>query len=1412
VPDPDDGAGQAPAAPPPDGGRPGPPARAPRPRPSFTAAEVLVGLGALSLVAAVAVFAAVSWSDLAAWAQGGLIVGLTGVVLAVATACRRRHLVATSEALGAVGVALGLADVQVARVGLDGVVGDRSTWAVGIAVVAIGAIALGHRTGIRVLGLAGGALAFAPLVVAAGGGRPLAWIGALAVQAVAGGAVAARLPDRRLDRAVATVGAALSWTGAVVGALGLATAGLLADPPADPLGPALVLAVLAVATVVGGRRLAAGRVADVVGGAGTALALVPAVLVALGFGSSLGVLAVVSAQALVAVGLGRSVATGRGERAVALVGGTASWAVATGGLLVLAVLRLVDGDPVTGPALVLAALAAGSVVVARRSGDDVLGAAGSTIAFLPVVLAAVAAGSPEVTLAVLAAQATLALALAASGRLTVAERGAATAGGATCWALAAAGSLVLAGEAPVVAAAILAGLAVCSVVLARRSGDDVLAASGSTVAFAPAVVLSVATGSIDLALAVVAAQAIVALALAASGRLTAAERGVATVGGATSWTAAVLGALTLGIHQVVAGESPVVAAAILAGLAVCSIVLARRSGDAVLAAAASTVAFAPAVLLAVATGSIDLALAVVAAQGMVALALAASGRLTDPERRAAVAGGATCWGLAATSGLGLGVVRLLEGTSPVVAAAVLAGLAVGSLVLARRSDDDLLAVAGSVVAFAPAVLLTAATGSVDLTLAVVAGQAVLALALAASGRLTAAERTVARAGGWTAWVAGASGALLAVLAQLSVGADDPHGRLGALLVLGGLAVGSVVVGARTERPAQAWLTAAGAGLAFVPVPVAALGAVTPTVLIAVLVGEALAAGLLATVVGGPVRTVLRVGGVVAWVVAVGGAGALGLAGWLATPATGPAGSVALLAALMALAVGTSLRSRWDPSAVGAGLASAVVPALLAVALAAGGLGFDGWVASMLIAAAVVAVGTGVLGRRDEARPWSAPSAVALVAGAALAVVPARTVLAVGAALVDRATTRPDVGAGVQVAGWLGIDAGWAVVAQVAGAAGLTAAVALLHRRAGRVLGALVGVGALVVVPVATGLTVGVTVAGLGAVVVAAATLVRRRPRNPELLAGTAATVLVGTAVAVASAPWAVGWTVLVGLVVAGLAVEVVVRRSPDAPLWVGTAGAVVLGGVALDAWVLGVDGIDGLLAVAVAAAAMAPVAARLDRRDERLAADVVDGLVALVLGAAPVIALAATGTVFSASPFLAVVGVTAGGAALRPRRRPAWFVATASAVLLAWLEAGRAELYLVEAYTVPLAAWALLVGGVVGRGRGSWERFGIGLLAAAGPTTVLALVDPDPVRTVAVVVVGAAVAVWGAAARLQAPLAVGAAAVGALAVRHLGPVGVELPRYVAFAVAGLVLVTVGATFEQRRQDLRHARDAFVRLR
>lgn len=1442
-PGPGDGPDRAPAPPPPPRGGA---ASGRRPRPSFTAAELLVGLGALSLVAAVAVFAAVAWSDLAAWAQGGLIVGLTGVVLAAAAACRRRQLGATAESLGAVAVALGLADVQVARVALDGAASSRTVWAVGVGVVAAGAIALGRCTGIRVLGLAGGALAFAPLVVATGGARPLLAAAALAAQAVAAAALAARLPhrpidppvdaasaalpaarpvrsavhpasadprpdrpvgpasaafppgrpvgpaagdgpvdrsvadrraDRRLERAVVATGAALSWCGAVGTALVLAAAGLGAEPTAHAVGPALVLAALAAATIVTARttpsrtcdtepgRPGLGAAGSVAGGCGTALAFVPGVLLVLGTGSIVGVLAVLAAQGVLALVLDPLTP---GERLVARAGGVLSWTVAAVGLVALAGLELADGAPATEPvaaALVLAGQAAATIVAARtassRTGDTepggpepgvagsattMVGGAGTALALVPAALLAAATGSPLAVVVVLAAQAIAALALRSRTAESTVARGSTGAG-----------------PAP-----------------PSGPAGPAWASTGASRTVEPSWL-------------------------------------VLHVGGAASWVAAVAGALAL------VPAEPIAAPLVLAALAAASVALARRTDDATLGAAGVGLAFLPAVLLA-GTSTPLAVVAVVAAQAVVALAVV--GGLRPAERVVAVVGGAACWAAAVAGGVALTSAR------PLGAPLVLAGLAAVSMALARRADDDVatpLGVGGSALVLAPALLVALTSGAPLAVVAVGAGQAVLALALAGATRagrpvLTEVERGVAHGFGRALWVGSAVGSLVLAVVEVAGALADPDPRIGSLLVLALLAIGSIGAGSATRQTA---LTAAGAGVAFVPVPLLVAGVTTPSVLIAVLGAEAVAAAVLHTVVGrGPTRAVLAAGGVTSWATAVVGAGLLGAVGWMGGPVVGPAGSVALLLGLALVAAGASLGGGWHREAAAIGLGAAVVPVLAAVGVAAGGLGVEGWTSALLVATGALAVGAGLRQRVDPDRPWAAPALVALSVGAVAAVVPGRAVVAVVAALGEQAVTAPDVGAGATLADWLrpslaasGLPVpGWATVAQLVGVTGLAGGLGLRQRGAGRVAGTVLAVAALAVVPVATGLTVALTVGGVGAVLAALGLVVRHRPRDPELLAAGIAVVALGTAVAVASAPWAVWWTVLVGLVVGGLATEAGVRRSPDTPTWVGGAIALAVGGVALDAWVLGADHVDGLLAVAVAAAAVSPVAAVLDRRGQAGAAEVVDVLVALVLAAAVLVAPAVTGTLLSLSPFVALVGVTAAGVALRPRRRSAWVVAAASAVVLAWLEAGRAEVELVEAYTLPLAAWALAVGAVAGRpgamsdAWGSWARFGVGLLAAAGPTTVLSLVDADPWRTVAVVAGCSALAVWGAAARLQAPLAIGAAGVGALAVRHLGPVGVELPRYVAFAVAGLVLLAVGATFEQRRQDLRHARDAFVRLR
>lgn len=78
------------------------------------------------------------------------------------------------------------------------------------------------------------------------------------------------------------------------------------------------------------------------------------------------------------------------------------------------------------------------------------------------------------------------------------------------------------------------------------------------------------------------------------------------------------------------------------------------------------------------------------------------------------------------------------------------------------------------------------------------------------------------------------------------------------------------------------------------------------------------------------------------------------------------------------------------------------------------------------------------------------------------------------------------------------------------------------------------------------------------------------------------------------------------------------------------------------------------------------------------------------------------------------------------------------------------------------------------------------------------------------------VTLLGARRRLQAPLLLGGAVLAAVAVHELAPYVVQvagaLPRWVPPALAGLLLLAVGATYERRLRDARRLRAAIGRLR
>jgi hypothetical protein len=148
----------------------------------------------------------------------------------------------------------------------------------------------------------------------------------------------------------------------------------------------------------------------------------------------------------------------------------------------------------------------------------------------------------------------------------------------------------------------------------------------------------------------------------------------------------------------------------------------------------------------------------------------------------------------------------------------------------------------------------------------------------------------------------------------------------------------------------------------------------------------------------------------------------------------------------------------------------------------------------------------------------------------------------------------------------------------------------------------------------------------------------------------------------------------------------------------------------------------------------------------------------------------------------------------RPEGFPAWRAGAAQLVGAAWTAAALAGWSVVEAYTLPAALGLLLAAGPRLAGGPSWPAWGPGLLVAAVPSVVWAVVTPGSTRPVLVLLVAAAV--MGAAAwrAVRAPLLVAAWTIVALS---LGLAVRALPLPVSGALAvGVVLLAVGARRER----------------
>ncbi|MGY4901971.1 SCO7613 C-terminal domain-containing membrane protein [Streptomyces sp. 900116325] len=220
-------------------------------------------------------------------------------------------------------------------------------------------------------------------------------------------------------------------------------------------------------------------------------------------------------------------------------------------------------------------------------------------------------------------------------------------------------------------------------------------------------------------------------------------------------------------------------------------------------------------------------------------------------------------------------------------------------------------------------------------------------------------------------------------------------------------------------------------------------------------------------------------------------------------------------------------------------------------------------------------------------------------------------------------------------------------------------------------------------------------------------------------------------------------------------------------------------------------------------------------------------------GGAPALPVELTGAVAGAvavamavpdAPFLALVlalcGVLAAGTAVRAERRPAaGYLAVVLFVLATWVRLSASDVSAPEAYTLPVTLPALVVG-VLRRRRdpaaSSWTAYGAGLSATLVPSVFAAWADPSWVRPLLLGLAALVITLAGARLRLQALLLLGGAVLAMDALHELAPYVIQvvgaLPRWLPPALAGLLLLVVGATYEQRLRDARRLKDALGRMR
>ncbi|MDI6521660.1 hypothetical protein QMA61_36395 [Streptomyces coelicoflavus] len=614
-----------------------------------------------------------------------------------------------------------------------------------------------------------------------------------------------------------------------------------------------------------------------------------------------------------------------------------------------------------------------------------------------------------------------------------------------------------------------------------------------------------------------------------------------------------------------------------------------------------------------------------------------------------------------------------------------------------------------------------------------------------------------------------------------------------------------------------------------PVPLAVATAHLPLLLWALAVGagpHTVTAVLLLTAAGGA-AVALRAVPVPVRVVAVVGALGMGVVGvlsagwlcWSASDAGAAARAAALLvvAAVVALVAGRSVR---DP---GAGMGAALAAGLCLVAGAGGVLraSLPGeWTVPGCVACALALLAADRTRLSRPLRRGLVRASAAVQCCAVLWSVPLVAGTVLGPVTQG---ARPWSGAPGDVRDAVFTDVPWPPYASTGPL--VLAAVAAVVLVAGRntarsaasgVVALVLGWAAVITVPVVLQLPYPVGLVGQGVVVVAVLGLAEwsgRAGNRPSPLPLTALLLALVTSVdlaflALASESATIG--VLVCLtVVFGAACRGRVAAPFAAPAALGHATALACAIGASAGW----RPHDTALLVLVVPAVAALVASRTSGSRATVPVEVAGAAAGLLA-----LALAVTDP-----PMLAVVlslcGVLTAGTALRPERRAAGYAAAALFLLATWVRLTAWEVTTPEAYTLPVTAPALIVG-LLRRRRdtavSSWTAYGAGLALTLVPSLLVAWDDRHWLRPLLLGVAALAVTLAGARYRLQAPLVVGGGVLALVTLHELAPYLVQvvgaLPRWAPPALAGLVLLALGATYEQRLRDARRLREALGRLR